>query len=46
MEGLSIKEKGLIDTDKGEVIAGGRENKGLNDNVKKNTIKIKLKRYI
>ena len=35
MEGLSKKEKGLMDMDNSVVIAGGGGIKGLKDNVKK-----------
>ena len=43
MEGLSKKEKALMDMDNSVVIAGGRGIRGLNGNGK-NTIKIKLKK--
>ena len=42
VEGSSKKEKGLIDTDNGAVIAGVGDTRGLNGNGE-NTIKIKLK---
>ena len=42
VEGLSKKEKGLMDMDNSVVIAGGGDRRGLNSNGK-NTIKI-LKR--
>ena len=40
VEGLSKKEKGLMDMDNSVVIAGGGDRRGLNSNGK-NTIKIK-----
>ena len=42
MEGLSKKEKGLMDMDNRVVIAGGGGVRGLNSNGK-NTIEIKFK---
>ena len=45
MEGLSTKEKALMDLDNSGVIAGGKKGiRGLNGNGKKYTIKIKLKK--